>query len=38
MRAMEDAHAAAEFGATGIFVAFPIKLLHPSPSQMKQWL
>lgn len=29
---------AAEFGATGIIVLFPIKLLQPSPSQLKQWL
>lgn len=32
------AHVTAELGATGIIVLFPIKLLHPSPSQAKQWL
>lgn len=35
--AMLDVHATAEDGAIGIFVLFPDMLLHPSPSQARQW-
>lgn len=33
-----DVHPVAEFGAIGMVVWFPIKLLQPSPGQMRQWL
>lgn len=36
-RATVDVHTVAEFGASGISVAFPILSLQPLPEQMRQW-
>lgn len=33
-----DVHATADDGAVGTELLFPLRLLHPSPSQTKQWL
>lgn len=38
MEVIADEHLIAEFGAVGMSLLFPSSLLHPSPSQVLQWL